>query len=516
MRQIHLERDANAQLTTKLEDQMIITKKTEYALQKLEELVSTKSMLIENLQALISQGKETQTSCSHGEPTQTNLTSEMAEDGMTSNCESRDKETKQENMVAREKLTEITEHYDSKIRMMEEDRGTLRANLEASDRELAKKVLEVKEMQEKLSTVNPPNENTTTSEADENAANKNTPDRFQASGVQECCEYIEVHAKNGAITNGLLLWADIQRKRLPANTWKAEAEKRFLKDEITEAKESLWRTAGDQLLGKMVNRKGASKISSEINDICDALKTLSENDKIPMFICTSSMVARTPIYQSNPDSTQETKRFDGIDQSLKKIIDMIHSNAKKSDTTQMSNEATVDRAGEINTALGDTIPVVDITGNDDLSSEQWTTVPQRNNNRRIGGLPPGQTGLVVSGVQLGTVGLQIAHYFANRADVDICKCELLTKRDDATFLTFKISVKNNDAGKLKDLAVLPEGWQIRPYHPPSAKKTTTRRKQAAPVNQSGAAGNAQHNAQPARTHCKSTTDENERNEQHNT
>ena len=64
---------------------------------------------------------------------------EMTEGGMTSNCESRDKETKQENMIAREKLTEITEHYDSKIRMMEEDMGTLRANLEASDRELAKK-----------------------------------------------------------------------------------------------------------------------------------------------------------------------------------------------------------------------------------------------------------------------------------------------------------------------------------------------------------------------------------------
>ena len=176
---------------------------------------------------------------------------------------------------------------------------------------------------------------------------------------------------------------------------------------------------------------------------------------------------------------------------------MIHSNTEKFNTVQRSNETTANRAGEISTALGDTIPVVDVTGSndktgsDELSSEEWIPVSQRNKNRRSGGIPPGQTGLVVTGVELGTEGIQIAHYFANKEDVDICNCELLTKRDDATFLTFKISVKNNDAGKLKDLAVLPEGWRIRPYNPPSAKKATTQRKQVTPVNQTRTASNVQ-------------------------
>ena len=53
IRQIHSEREANAHLTSKLCDQTIITEKTEFALEKLEELVSTKSLLIENLQSVI-------------------------------------------------------------------------------------------------------------------------------------------------------------------------------------------------------------------------------------------------------------------------------------------------------------------------------------------------------------------------------------------------------------------------------------------------------------------------------
>ena len=47
--QIRVERETNAHLTSKLDDQLIITKKTEYAVQKLEELVNTKNLLIESL-----------------------------------------------------------------------------------------------------------------------------------------------------------------------------------------------------------------------------------------------------------------------------------------------------------------------------------------------------------------------------------------------------------------------------------------------------------------------------------
>ena len=49
------------------------------------------------------------------------------------------------------------------------------------------------------------------------------------NGVKECCEFVEVHATNGAITNGFLLWADIQRKKHAEDIWKVQAEIRFLK-----------------------------------------------------------------------------------------------------------------------------------------------------------------------------------------------------------------------------------------------------------------------------------------------
>ena len=126
--------------------------------------------------------------------------------------------------------------------------------------------------------------------------------------------------------------------------------------------------------------------------------------------------------------------------------------------------------------------MVDIgCGPDEPSDQTWIKV-KNNRNQMLthGGNRPNQKSLVVSGVALGTRGMQLAHYFVNKVDVEICDWELLTKREDATFLTFKIVVKNGDAGKLEGPSDWPEGWRIRPYKPPSAKKTTSQRKPADP------------------------------------
>ena len=45
----------------------------------------------------------------------------------------------------------------------------------------------------------------------------------------EIVENHKVHAMNGVILNGLLLWADIQRKVTPENNWKAKAVKKLAK-----------------------------------------------------------------------------------------------------------------------------------------------------------------------------------------------------------------------------------------------------------------------------------------------
>ena len=64
--------------------------------------------------------------------------------------------------------------------------------------------------------------------------------------------------------------------------------------------------------------------------------------------------------------------------------------------------------------------------------------------------------LVVSGFSKGTRGIQIAQYMANK-DVDVIDWTLLTKREDATFLTFKVTVNLKDADKIQDIQFWPDG-----------------------------------------------------------
>ena len=64
--------------------------------------------------------------------------------------------------------------------------------------------------------------------------------KLSKPGVKECCEFIEIHTSSSAVLNGLLLWADVQRQTTPENVWKAQTIKKFLKEDITQAKELLW------------------------------------------------------------------------------------------------------------------------------------------------------------------------------------------------------------------------------------------------------------------------------------
>ena len=66
-------------------------------------------------------------------------------------------------------------------------------------------------------------------------------------GVENACEFIKVYAKNGVVINGFLLWANLQRVTRPEKEWKEEAVVSFLKVEITDAKDSLWRICGDKI-----------------------------------------------------------------------------------------------------------------------------------------------------------------------------------------------------------------------------------------------------------------------------
>ena len=105
---------------------------------------------------------------------------------------------------------------------------------------------------------------------------------------------------HGVVLNGLLVWADIQRRTTAENIWKEEARKYFTKDELTDAKEILWDVADKTVLRKMIKRRETSKSNAEINDISNALKKFSENEVMPIFLGTSNMVMPTPLF--NPDA----------------------------------------------------------------------------------------------------------------------------------------------------------------------------------------------------------------------
>ena len=506
LRQVHMERETNALLTSKLEDQRTITQKTEYALQKLEELVSTKSMLIENLQSVISCEKETQKSqpsCPRCDSTERNLTSqpkrEISNDTampgevqtMTSNA---DLISESADMVPHSKMVELTEHYDAKIKVLNDDlkaraeinRKTdtvLQAKedlLSAKDEIISNLKVTIDNMRNEKSThVDGKGNETSNTDTQESVLAEAATTEVAKNGVKEACEFIEVHAINGAIINPFLLWADIQRKMHPENKWKEEAPQNFVKTEITEAKEMLWRIVGEEHLGKMIKRQGSGKCTSEVTDICSALRKLSEKDKLPLFLCTSGMVARTPICGTTNTRTPicGTTNLNGdsdlLDNYLHKINDKIADTLSKvTDTFHARQESPLATPqnisnGQINVDLGETIAISDIEAGTE-NETRWT----RKNQRWKTDKPPAanQTDLVISKVKLNVVGLQIRQHFANN-DVEVDECKLMTTRDDATFLTYRIRVKKNDAEKLKDPSLWPNGTEMRPYKPAKARSS---------------------------------------------
>ena len=72
-----------------------------------------------------------------------------------------------------------------------------------------------------------------------------------------------------------------------------------------------------------VKKNVSEPTRSEMNDICAALKILSEKDCMPMFLSTSNMVSQTPIYNLYPvegDNSEVTARLKIVEESLNSIM----------------------------------------------------------------------------------------------------------------------------------------------------------------------------------------------------
>ncbi len=131
-------------------------------------------------------------------------------------------------------------------------------------------------------------------ESEEDGVGKMQNDFDKIPGFQESILCLSNIALHGMVANGLLLWIDVQRRTSTAKEWKENAVKHFTTEEITDAKNMLWDTCDESIIGKLTNRQGTSKEISEINDIERAINSLVEKEVMPLFIATTNMVMRTP------------------------------------------------------------------------------------------------------------------------------------------------------------------------------------------------------------------------------
>ena len=146
---------------------------------------------------------------------------------------------------------------------------------------------------------------------------KNSSDASILPGLSESVLKLKSFALHGVILDVLLLWVDTQRRTVPENIWKQRTLTHFTKDEITNAKNVLWEISNESTLGRNITRKGESKSVSEIDDICGALKILSEKQIMPTFIGTSTMILQSPSDDSIGVKNQSLElKLDSVEKSL--------------------------------------------------------------------------------------------------------------------------------------------------------------------------------------------------------
>ena len=450
-------------LSEKLGDAALLSERTMLAFNTQQDLVAAKQEIIENLKKEIE-------NITQSHKFETKKDSSV----VTSNLESIT-ESEAQDMVPRKKIIELAENYDAKIKLMCEESNELRAQLEEANAKLI-------DQGQKEGLVG------------------------ASKGTEETYEFIKVHGTNGVVMNSFLLWANIQRVTRPEKAWKDEALTKFLKEEITEAKECLWRISGDKIETPLKKRQGASKSNSEINDISGGLKTLAENECLPMFLATSDMVKETPLYNTSQDENDHDKemksRLMEIERSMKAMLDnnvetvdeqtsKLEANTKTTeDTNMISYGKTNDQKdGEDENSNKKSKPKVSWAqeddvylseSEDDVPKEQWSVAGESSKSKRRtwkdklnilkGTLSsdnsdapqPADVHLVAYGFGTDTSGEQIKQWLKSNG-IWVKNCNLLTTFEGARSHTFKLVVKATDYEKTTNPAIWPENVGVRKF-----------------------------------------------------
>ena len=155
-------------------------------------------------------------------------------------------------------------------------------------------------------------------------------------GLQETVTCLSNVALHGVILNGLLQWVDTQRRTTASDIWKAVIIKHFTQEEITMAKNLLWDTCDENIIGKLINRQGSNKSQTEIEDIEAALSKLAEKQVMPLYVATSTMVMQNPKSPDNqiiacPNFEEIKKQIDQLDKKHDRTVSKTDQGSKKVD-----------------------------------------------------------------------------------------------------------------------------------------------------------------------------------------
>ena len=353
-------------------------------------------------------------------------------------------------------------------------------------------------------------------------------------GLEESIMLLKEIALHGVALDGLLVWADTQRRTVAEDIWKNAALKHFSKEEITNAKNILWEVAKDDLLGRNVSRKGESKSASELDDICSALKILSEKQAMPIFVGTSKMVMQSPpltAESSNLSLCSMSIKLNTLEETLekftKKISDVSTKNhdrlISKSDVGYKKMDEIAKQINDIrqeNLARGyEQLPVQSLDMNNHASQRiptnnfpsgsnvrtnthtaynytPWTTVgpgrnlwepTTKNPLHRLNEDARSDTDVcvVVKGVADDVSKDHIVQFLISNG-VNAKECNLLTTYEHARYLSYKITVAARDQEKVKDLSIWPQNISIEPYKAKKGRNSvrfqTSNRKNENPSN----------------------------------
>ena len=447
--QLVSEKSRNIALSEKLADAALVSERTMLAYDTQRDLLNAKQEIIDNLR------KESEITTQSRVPVLVGQA--VRETGtMTSNTEPALEEN---DMVPRSKLVDLTKHYDGKIKIM------------SDDMELVKS--ELKEANDKL-----------VAHDNQAAASKNgVKECCDGRGTDEACEFIKIHATNGVIINGFLLWANIQRTTRTENAWKDDALLKFLKEEITEAKECLWRISGDKIPTPLKKRQGSSKSKSEINDISGALKLLAEKECLPMFLATSDIVKETPVYMGGNSENEHEKemksKLKDIETSVKGLLEDKNVTPGVSTSTSQGKHdqprTTISWAAEEDVKIGS-------SGEEISDGEDWKVAGgKKPRNKRNAWKDKLNIVKGTAGVDSSTDVPQsadvhlVAYGFGTDTSCEMLKdwlhsnglrvksCVLLTKFEGARSLTYKIIVKACDYEKATNPNIWPENIGVRKF-----------------------------------------------------